>query len=718
MSYFNTLQSLIIDKTIENEDLNKEGAFTEICSEYLQESFLINEFQHAYFFKEEANSQNQKINGFCINESNDVLSLFITDFNSLTDSLNLNLKNVEILFKQLYRILNYSIRFKNDVIPKANILSRLHEEFVLHLSDNLLQINFYLLTNNIAVNRKEIKKDSILSKTDLNSQLDFNFRIIDIIELERLHKNNQKLNIEVSDFYDKPINIITPKINNVGYGTALAIFPGEFLFNIYNYFGSSLLASNVRSYLSNKVKVNKGIEETLISKPTMFLAYNNGLCVTVSNIKKNDDGTVKTFEDFQIVNGGQTTSSIYFCKKQNKNVQLDAVSVMAKITEIKRNIDSKEIQKNIARNSNLQNAVKDSDLSSNEEFLINLHAYSRKLKNTLTNNYFYFQRSRGQYGLERDLSKNEKQFLTIYPKENVFDKDILSILYFCAIKRDITPYISVQSAEKRYPLLKTKMDTENKLLSDEYFIRIVGSLILYRNFNRLYGKGANAIGRIAKNVLAYSISLIQFELLKSNNTIDFSNIWNRGLNQEKLPQFKVFLEYVNKLLLENFTDGRLDESCKKEESWKIILRKVDQKNIEKVITCLPIINYKNIKYTNHKQESDSDKKFELMINEINLRIPDSTKFNLLMNRIKDEINIHKEDGMSLYSRSHGELIKSHFRPNSKMSSINAYTYNLYLMECQNSKGEVIKKKIGAMHEKIRELYRVFSAIMEDELLNL
>jgi hypothetical protein len=718
MSYFSTLESLIIDKIIENEDLNKEGAFTEICSEYLQEASLISDFHHVYYFKEEANNQNQKINGFSINESNDILSLFISDFNSTNDSNNLNLKNVEYLFKQLYRTLNYSIRIKNDSIPKANILSMLHEEFATEITKNLLQINFYIFTNNTAVNRKEIKKDSIISKSDLNSQLDFNFRIIDLNELERLHKNNQKLDIEVSEFYDKPINIISPKLNNIGYGTALAIFPGEFLYNIYNYFGSSLLASNVRSYLSNKVKVNKGIEETLISKPTMFLAFNNGLCITVSNIKKNADGTVKTFEDFQIVNGGQTTSSIYFCKKQNKNVLLDAVNVMAKITEIKRNIDSKEIQKNIARNSNLQNAVKDSDLSSNEEFLVNLHAFSRKLKNTSSNNYFYFQRSRGQYGLERDLSKNEKQFLTLYPKENVFDKDILSILYFCAIKKDCTPYISVQSAEKRYPILKTKMDNENKLLSDEYFTRIVGTLILYRQFNRLYGKGPNAIGRIAKNVLAYSISLIQTELLKSNDTIDFSDIWTRGLKSEIFPQLKSFLEYINKLLLENFTDGRLDESCKKEESWKIILVKVDQKRIEQVIACLPIINYKNLKATNQKQESDSDKKFELMVDEINLRIPDLNKYHLLMNRINNEINNHKEDGMSLYSRSHESLLNSHFRPNNSSSSINIYTYKLYLMECQNVKGEVIKKKLISMHEKIIELYRVFSAVMEDELLEL
>ena len=76
---------------------------------------------------------------------------------------------------------------------------------------------------------------------------------------------------------------------------------------------------------------------------------------------------------------------------------------MAKITEIKRNIDSIKIQSTIAKNSNLQNAVRQSDLSSNEEYLINLNTCSKKFRNPLKNNYYYFERTRGQYYLEKKL---------------------------------------------------------------------------------------------------------------------------------------------------------------------------------------------------------------------------------------------------------------------------------------------------------------------------
>jgi hypothetical protein len=177
-----------------------------------------------------------------------------------------------------------------------------------------------LFTNKNAVNRKEININEVFGKKDLEGEVDLNIRVIDFVELERLFKNNQKLDIEVANFCNKPIQVMVPNIINTSYQSAISILPGDFLFNIYKEYGPRLLENNVRSFLTLNRKVNKGIEDTLVNDPEMFLAYNNGLCVTVSQIEKNEDGTVKIFKDFQIVNGGQTTSTIYFAKlKERKN---------------------------------------------------------------------------------------------------------------------------------------------------------------------------------------------------------------------------------------------------------------------------------------------------------------------------------------------------------------------------------------------------------------
>ena len=721
MSFFVTLKSLIEEKILHDDQLNAESSFCEIVSEYLADSSLISGFQHSPYFKEETNNNNLKIDGFCINENETVLSLFIAKYNSSGDASKLNLKDVEVQFKQLYRVLNYVIRASNQELPKANILSSLNSEYRSIFKNTIVKIDLYLFTNDTAVNKKELDATKVISKADEKTNIDYNFRIYDIKELERLHKNNQKLDIEVEDYYDKPINVLKPHIGNSSYGTAIAIFPGKFLYNIYSDFGGRLLESNVRSFLSTRVKINKGIKDTLINAPEMFLAYNNGLCITVSEIILNEDGSVKTFKNFQIVNGGQTTSSIFFATQDAKRtrliVDLDNLHVMAKITEIKRNIDSIKIQSTIAKNSNLQNAVKQSDLSSNEDYLINLHTCSKKFRNPTSNNYFYFERTRGQYHLEKSLSKNEKYHLNLFPTNQKVEKTDLSILYYCAIRDKIEPYISVQSAEKRYTLMKDYFDSENKKISEEYYVNLIGSFIFYKLLKTKYGMGKNAVGKIRKNVIAYSISLIQEYLLKTKKTIDFQSIWKSGGLNIPDTSIKEFLSYINRLLLSNLDDGRLDEACKKKESWEKILKKVEWNRLLPFIELLPTREIKKYK-KNSSTEFNLDSKYELMVDEINKIINSPAKCTLLHNRIQDEIDTHMKDGMSLYSRRHLKLMRDHFRPNLKLKEYKPKSYKVYLVDCQNINGEVINRKFSELKIHLEDLYRVFNAIIKDELLDL
>lgn len=721
MSFFTTLKSLTEEKLSQDSQLNAESAFCEIVSEYLTDSSLISNFEHSPFFKESGGG-NLKINGFCINENETVLSLFIADYNNFDESGKLNLKEVELVFKQLYRVLNYVIRHDEYNVPKANILSALNKEFHAGIKNNIVKIDCYLLTNNTAVNRKEVDATNIISKQDFSSDIDYNFRIYDIKELERLHKSNQNLDIDVADFYNKPINVLKPEIGNSSYGTAITILPGEFLYNIYSDFGGRLLESNVRSFLSSRIKVNKGIKDTLINAPEMFLAYNNGLCITVSEIILNEDKSVKTFKNFQIVNGGQTTSSIFFAsqeaKKNKVNVDLDKVNVMAKITEIRRNIDSVKIQSTIAKNSNLQNAVKQSDLSSNEEFLINLHTCSKKFRSPASNNYYYFERTRGQYSLEKNLSKNINYFVNLFPQSNKIEKSDLTILYFCAIGKKNEPYISVASAEKRYNFLRDYFDFENKKIGEEYYSNLVGSFIFYKLLKTRYGAGKNAIGRIRKNVLAYSISLVQEFLSKTNKTIDFQAIWsNNKLDEIPELSIKVFLAYINQLLLENLDDGRLDEACKKKDSWGKILTKVDWNKIENITELLPTCVPKKIKI-NTSKEFSLDSKYELMVKEMNKIIFSPDRYRQLHSRMRNEIETNMKDGMSLYSRRHLSLMKGHFRPNSKLTEISPKTYKLYLIDCNNKNGVIIKKKFTDLKIYLDDLYRVFNEVLKDDLLDL
>ena len=722
MSYFSTLKTLIEEKILQNSEFNTESAFCEIVTDYLSDSSLISNYQQSPYFMENDRVGNLKIDGFCINENETVLSLFIANYNNSDELSKLNLKDVELQFKQLYRVLNYVIGSSECDLPKANVLSALNREYRAGLKNNIVKVDFYLFTNNTAVNKKEVDVRKIISKANADSIIDYNFRIYDIKELERLHKSNQKLDIDVKDYYDKPINVLKPQIGYSSYGTAITILPAKFLYNIYSDFGGRLLESNVRSFLNTRVKVNKGIKNTLINAPEMFLAYNNGLCITVSEIILNEDKSVRTFKDFQIVNGGQTTSSIFFAsqdaKKMKVDVNLDRVNVMAKITEIKRNIDSVKIQSTIAKYSNLQNAVKSSDLSSNEEYLINLHTCSKKFRNPKTNTYYYFERTRGQYSLEKNLSKNEKHFLNLFPQNQKIDQTVLTILFFCALDAKIAPFISVESATKRYELFRQYFDVENKKISQEYYINIIGSFLFYKLLFTKYGMGKNGVGRIRKNVIAYSFALFQDYLLKSKKTIDFKAIWN---NNDVITRheecIKDFLIYINQLLLDNLDDGRLDEACKKKESWDKILKKVDKTKIQSIIELIPICDLTRFKKSS-SAEFNLDSKYELMVDEINKMINSPAKYSVLHKRILNEIETNMKDGLSLYSRRHLRLMMDHFRPNPKLTEFNPMTYKLYLINSQNINGEIIKRKFADLKIHLDDLYSVFNAILKDELLDL
>jgi hypothetical protein len=82
--------------------------------------------------------------------------------------------------------------------------------------------------------------------------------------------------------------------------------------------GQRLLQKNVRAFLGLKSKKNKNISKSLIETPQKFLAYNNGLTVTVSNIVLNKEkNLLANVDDMQIVNGGQTIAVLANAFKQN-----------------------------------------------------------------------------------------------------------------------------------------------------------------------------------------------------------------------------------------------------------------------------------------------------------------------------------------------------------------------------------------------------------------
>jgi hypothetical protein len=168
--------------------------------------------------------------------------------------------------------------------------------------------------------------------------LDLRYSIWDLEKLSRLRVGERELiELDFENDYGGPISCLQTADATGEYRTFLAYLPARLLARIYGEHGQRLLERNVRAFLQARGKVNRGLQTTLKSEPHRFLAYNNGLCCTAADIrvKTGRDGHawLQWARDFQIVNGGQTTASLFHTKRKDK-AQLKDIFVQMKLSVI------------------------------------------------------------------------------------------------------------------------------------------------------------------------------------------------------------------------------------------------------------------------------------------------------------------------------------------------------------------------------------------------
>ena len=79
--------------------------------------------------------------------------------------------------------------------------------------------------------------------------------------------------------------------------------------------------------------------------------------------------------DLQIVNGGQTTASLFYVKRENKDAPLDDIFVQMKLVVVEPQVAAEMIPL-ISRYANSQNRVSEADFFSNSPFHVRLEELS------------------------------------------------------------------------------------------------------------------------------------------------------------------------------------------------------------------------------------------------------------------------------------------------------------------------------------------------------
>jgi hypothetical protein len=331
-----------------------------------------------------------------------------------------------------------------------------------------------------------------------------------------------------------------------------------------------LLERNVRSFLQVKGAVNKGIRDTLRDEPEMFLAYNNGISVTAESVDvirdANGRPSIKQIRDMQIVNGGQTTASIYNAKRDKKlDVDLSKIFVQMKLSVIQSPEAMDDIVPRISVYANTQNKVQIADFSANDPFHRKIEELSRVIwasaQSGLKPKNWFYERARGQYSdqLSRESTPlRKKQFKEDHP---------------CFTKTDLAkyentwdqlPYIVSEGAQKNFKKFTLRLQERKNFIPDEaYYKRLIAKAILFRRTEKLVQ--AQNYGGYRANIVTYTIAFLSF---KSAQRIDLERIWKEQALTPALEDEMVRVSaFVHKLIINPPGGANIGEWCKKEKCW-------------------------------------------------------------------------------------------------------------------------------------------------------
>ncbi|BCC57578.1 TPA: AIPR family protein [Bacillus cereus] len=568
------LQSILSDS--ESRGLLKAQSFFElVCEDLMQVGDLTNNYTMAEFIKTGC-----EVYGYDYDESRKVFTLINFQFFQDDEIETLSKQHITTKFKRLKKFaelciegLHYDLEETSDAYSLAFNLHR-------HVQNNLID-KFRLI----------VLTDGRLTKTissipnDLIKGIECEHQIIDINYLYSIFMSENS-----SGSYNIDLKIPYLEVHSTSseYQSYLGIMDGIQLFKIYDEYGQKLLEQNVRTFLQFRGGVNKGIKNTIQYKPDMFFAYNNGITATATHVET-ENGYITKIVDFQIVNGGQTTSAIYAAKKNSK-LDISKISVQMKLSVVK-NVEKKgQFVSSVSQYANTQNKVNKSDFFSNSPFHKEMKDYSKRIwvathGGSQKRTHWFYERVRGEYLNEQAYltAAKKRQFQIENPKNQLVDKTLLAKSENSWGRK---PYIVSKGAQysfEEFAYSVTDTLEKNQLsITENYFRDAVSRIILFRATEKIVSKASWYENAFRAQTVTYSIAWLSHAIHKRKLFFDFSKIWD----EQRLPvELVELMKVITKKVYDRITDpppgsANIAQWCKKEQCWN------DVRSIE--IELLPI----------------------------------------------------------------------------------------------------------------------------------
>lgn len=362
-----------------------------------------------------------------------------------------------------------------------------------------------------------------------------------------------------------------------GMETYLMFVSGQTLSDWYEKHGSKLMEANVRSFLSLRGKVNRGIRSTLGKEPDRFVAYNNGLSATAGMVDVNERGNITAIHDLQIVNGGQTTASIFYSQKKD-GIDLSKVVVPVKLVVVREDV-ARELVPYISRYTNSQNKVDETDFSSNSEYQVRLATLSQQVLTPplpgMNQTHWYYERTRGQYDSERNRrsAAERKQFEKLNPsKQRIKMIDAPKYLMCWEGYPHITS-LGSQKCFARFVEMETNKEEQSiELLDVAFFKQLVCKRIIFDAIYKSIKSADWYKGAYQSNIAQYAVAKYAFDLRRSCVSFGFNAIWRaQRIDDTSLACLMKAAEQASEVLNDpNRPVQNVSEWAKKEACWDIL----------------------------------------------------------------------------------------------------------------------------------------------------
>ena len=449
-----------------------------------------------------------------------------------------------------------------------------------HRDGKLDKLRLYLLSNA----RLSDKIKAFPSSSIGDVEIEFH-----IWGLDRFHRvetselGREEIDIDLTEWKKGGIPALEASTPGSNVETLLLVIPGEVIANIYDRYGSRVLESNVRSFLTNRGKVNKGIQGTLLQSPGLFLPFNNGITATASAITTTGTGDIRnitSIRDLQIVNGGQTTASLYYARRNDKT-DLSKAFVQVKLIVVDDSL-AQDLVPRISRYANTQNKVNESDFFSNHPFHQRIEEKSRRILTPKRagqhhETKWFYERTRGQFLNEKNkrAARDAKKFEVEYPKDQLITKtDAAKFL----VTWDLQPHVVSAGAQKNFiafaDAISKAWETSDLGFDDQYFRNLVAKGIIFRTVETAVSQSAwyKANTGYRANIVTYAIARFALAAAEVQRGSEFNleMIWNlQAVPEEILEELVEIAESVREVLVDpNRPVTNVTEWAKRAACWE------------------------------------------------------------------------------------------------------------------------------------------------------